>query len=729
MFNLGQRALFLAAITSTAVSLTISPANAQDASVDEIIVTSTYKKPNTSALKMPIPLIDVPQSLSIIGQEEIKLRGYGELGDLVRYTPGINTSQGEGHRDAIVFRGVRSTADFFIDGVRDDVQYYRPLYNLEQVEILRGPNALLFGRGGTGGGVNRVTKKANIGQDSVTTDLSIDSFGAYNLAADVNMVTGNDSALRINAFVESLENDRDYYDGDRMGINPTYRRAIDNQTTLDLSLELMDHERFIDRGIPTADEGDFAPVDALRDIVFGSPTDNTSTLEATILRGTLTREYSDTMTGVFSLHYGDYEKMYQNLYASDYNADAQTVELDGYRDPTERTHLVLNGHVTSQFTAGGMGHTLLVGGEYIDTESENFRFNTEWSSRVDENGDANVPKLDENGVQETDDDGNLLYLPTDKESFDIASRLDLSSSADNGATQVNFSEDLSSRSETEITVTSLIIQDQIAVTDNLQVLLGARMDNFDITVKNTKNPSSVTSETREDDEISPRFGLIYKPEASISLYASMSESFLPRSGEQYKKLDASKAKLDPDVFENTEFGIKWDVSNRLNITASIFDNEQTVAVRDDVTGETSEVQGLQVDGYELEIKGELNDKTSIAIGYSSLDGETEAGGGTPRELPETMYSVFVQHQANERLNYGIGLTYQDESLISNGKKSYLPDYTRIDASLSYLMANDMTLRVIVENLADEEYYPHAHSTHQVSVGDPMNAKLSLTRKF
>ncbi len=178
MFNLRPRALFLAAITSTSVGMIISPANAQDSSVDEIIVTSTYKKPNSSALKMPIPLIDVPQSLSIIGQEEIKLRGFGDLGDIVRYTPGVNTSQGEGHRDSIVFRGVRSTADFYLDGVRDDVQYYRPLYNLEQVEILRGPNALLFGRGGTGGGINRVAKKANIGQDSVATDLTIDSFGA-----------------------------------------------------------------------------------------------------------------------------------------------------------------------------------------------------------------------------------------------------------------------------------------------------------------------------------------------------------------------------------------------------------------------------------------------------------------------------------------------------------------------------------------------------------------------
>ncbi|HBJ88832.1 MAG TPA: TonB-dependent siderophore receptor, partial [Gammaproteobacteria bacterium] len=92
-------------------------------------------------------------------------------------TPGVNNSQGEGHRDSIVFRGVRSTADFFIDGARDDVQYYRPLYNLEQVEILRGPNALLFGRGGTGGILNRVTKKGVLGERFTNFQAGANSFG------------------------------------------------------------------------------------------------------------------------------------------------------------------------------------------------------------------------------------------------------------------------------------------------------------------------------------------------------------------------------------------------------------------------------------------------------------------------------------------------------------------------------------------------------------------------
>ena len=689
-------------IMASLLPLMLSPAVAQDAATDEIVVTARPAD-GSGALKMQLPLIDVPQSLSITNSLEIKQRGFRELGDIVRYTPGINTSQGEGHRDSIVFRGVRSTADFFLDGVRDDVQYYRPLYNIEQVEVLRGPNALLFGRGGTGGAVNRVTKKAVIGKAMNEVDAGIDSFGAYNLAADVNMVTGETSALRVNAFVETLENDRDFYDGDRFGINPTLRVALDGNTKLDLSYELMDHERFIDRGIPTGADG--APVDALRDIVFGSATDNTTTLEANVLRGSVTRKFSDTRTSVVSLTYGDYEKMYQNLYAAGYSADDETVTLDGYRDPTERTNMVLSGYITDELMAGGIRHTILVGGEYIDTESDNLRYDTRWTNP----DDASKP------------DRQTFDLPTS------GNNLNLALSAAGSSTAVNFHTALNRRTETEIAVTSLFIQDQLAVTGNLQVLLGARLDNFDITVNDTKPGASDAKLSREDEEVSTRFGLIYKPEASVSFYASLSESFQPRSGEQYKNLtDNSAATTDPDIFENTEFGVKWDVSDSLNVAASFFENEQERARSDGEGG--GYVQGLSVDGYEVEVKGGLTHKTSIAFGYTSLDGET-AGGDTPRELPETMYSVFVEHQANDRLNFGIGLTYQDESLIKDGSTAYLPDYTRIDASLSYIVSDEMTVRVNVENLADEEYYPHAHSTHQASVGDPINAQISVSRKF
>ena len=126
-----------------------------DDDVEEVVVKgNVLYSDQVTALKTPVPVLDVPQTVSIVTDDDIRKQGFRQIGDIVRYTPGVNTSQGEGHRDAVVFRGVRSTADFFQDGARDDVQYYRSLYNVEQVEILRGPNALLFGRGGTGGVIN-----------------------------------------------------------------------------------------------------------------------------------------------------------------------------------------------------------------------------------------------------------------------------------------------------------------------------------------------------------------------------------------------------------------------------------------------------------------------------------------------------------------------------------------------------------------------------------------------
>ena len=171
--------------------------------LDEFVSVGRYLYADeVNALRTPTPIIDVPQSLSIVTADQIELQGFTSLGDIINYTPGVNTSMGEGHRDAVVFRGVRSTADFFIDGVRDDVQYYRPLYNLEQVEILRGPNALLFGRGGTGGILNRVTKKGEIGREFTNYQASINTFGEFAVEIDSNNTVNENSAVRLNAFFE-----------------------------------------------------------------------------------------------------------------------------------------------------------------------------------------------------------------------------------------------------------------------------------------------------------------------------------------------------------------------------------------------------------------------------------------------------------------------------------------------------------------------------------------------
>ena len=217
----------------------------------DVTVSKVVSPSLSSGLKSLGPIKDIPKSLSVVTDDQIKAQGMNSVGDIINYTPGVNNSQGEGHRDAAVIRGVRTTQDFYRDGIRDDVQYYRSLYNVEQVEVLRGPNALLFGRGGTGGMINRVTKKAVIGETFTAHDIGIDSFGASDLGLDTNVQLDNNSALRINLHSDDLANHRDHYDGSRLGINPTMKIALNANTTLDLSYEYADHERFIDRGIPT----------------------------------------------------------------------------------------------------------------------------------------------------------------------------------------------------------------------------------------------------------------------------------------------------------------------------------------------------------------------------------------------------------------------------------------------------------------------------------------------
>ena len=690
MFKITKALVKAILVSSIAIATTL----VADEPVEEIVVKGkVLYSDQVKALKTPTAIIDVPQSLSIVTDEDIRKQGIREIGDIVRYTPGVNTSQGEGHRDSVVFRGVRSTADFYQDGNRDDVQYYRSLYNVDQVEILRGPNALLFGRGGTGGIINRVTKKAQIGETFGSFDIGADDFGAFDFAADYNTSTGGNTALRLNLHNDSLENHRDMYDGDRTGFNPTVKIQMSDKTTLDLSYEYADHERLIDRGIPTANG---KPVEALKDVVFGTSDINVTTLEADIFRGILTTDFSDTSKGIFSITSSEFEKLYQNLYASGYDLDTNVVTLDGYRDPTERENLIISANLVNELQIGGATHTLLIGAEIVDTDNKNERFDTYWST-----------------------------TEKDKESFNVSRPLNIATNSAGVATGVDFTTKLKSRTTSDIEVTSVYIQDQIDLSDNLVVLLGGRLDQFDITVNDIK---AGTSQSREDDEFSPRAGIIYKPEDNVSLYVSYSESFLPRSGEQYKKLTASSAALDPDVYESTEIGVNWDITPDLSLRASYFDSEQTIATRDE-SGEGAEVLGLQVDGIELEIKGQVSDQLYVSFGYSDMDGETSSGG-EPREIPENTMSLWTTYQVNDSFGYALGVTRQGESNISNNKPGLiLPDYTRVDFAAFYDISEDLTVRLNIENITDEVYFPHSHSTHQASVGEEVNARLSITRRF
>ena len=702
--NYTQRILLLASAAAISTPVFAEENYSADEQHGEPIVVTGQVLYNDqiNAVKTPTPILDVPQSLSITTKEQIVEHGFDSIGDIVLYTPGVTQSQGEGHRDSVVFRGVRSTADFFVDGVRDDVQYYRGLYNLEQVEILRGPNALLFGRGGTGGVLNRVTKKGAIGEQFVGYLGSVDTFGAFSGQVDVNFATSENSALRINAAYDNLNNHRAFFDGDRIAINPTFRAKLGPDTIVDLSYEYIDNERFLDRGIPSGADG--RPAEQLVDIVFTDPENSFSTFEAHVLRATVQHEFSESVKGNLTASYGDYDKVYSNLYAANYDEAANVVTLDGYVDTTQRKNFVIAGNLVGEFDTGSVHHTVMVGGEFIDTVNNNDRFNTFFDTSMD-----------------------------DQEAFTATDPLNLSGFAGVNAagdpTSFAFS-DLNDDTEADVKVFSLYIQDEIKLTDWLNVVVGGRFDSFDIEVFNVPGNEL---RSRKDEQFSPRGGVILKPQENISIYGSYSESFLPRSGEQFANINGNNNALDPNTFTNLELGLKWDFADSLSFTAAVFEIEQSSPQVADSDPETLDIIDSKTKGFEAQIRGYLADNWLVSAGYSYLDGNQVEDDGSEifrlRELPKHTFNLWSTFQLTDRLGLGAGFTYQDESFADNGNSTTLPDFVRVDAAAFYDVSENLRLQINIENLFDEEYFPNSHTANNITVGEPLNARFTISGRF
>lgn len=704
--------LILTLLSAHGVCADEAPAGAPGSSepIDEIVVEGKYLSlDKMNAVKTPTPIIDVPQSLSIVSSEQIEQQAFRSLGDILRYTPGLSISQGEGHRDAIIIRGIQTTADFFVDGMRDDVQYFRPLYNIEQVEVLRGSNALLFGRGGGGGVINRVTKRAQIDEQFTLVDGGVDTFGAYSFAADTNYSINKSAAFRLNAYYQDLDNHRDFYDGHSFAFNPTFTIDFTPATSGIFSYEYIDDDRVVDRGVPSqnVDGGPDVPLRGFRDTFFGSPDANFTTLEAHLLRARLDHAFSEHLRGNITAQYANYDKLYQNLFPSEEvvvaNGVVGGVELDGYRDPTQRKNVIVQGNLIAEFDTGFLGHTVLLGGEYGNQDTRNKRFDNLFAA----NGDDQlvIPFSDP------------LVIPA----FSFPNRVrDRSSDVD---------------------FLSFYLQDQIDVTEYFKLVLGFRYDDFDIDVFDVIEANDGDAVggnfSRQDDEITPRLGGIFKPKENISVYVSYSETFLPQAGDQFLTLNLDSQGTRPQFFDNLEGGIKWDIVPDLSVTASVFElkREAFSSIDPDDQAQVILIDGSETRGFELQLNGALTHWWSVTAGYSYLDGEVKVADGTgnngndTRQTPENMFSIWNHFQVNDKLGIGLGLTYQDAFFVREDNAVRVPDFTRVDAAVYYDLTQAISLQVNIENLLDETYFPDAHSNDNISTGEPINARFSVRYRF
>ncbi|MEM1436368.1 MAG: TonB-dependent receptor [Pseudomonadota bacterium] len=401
--------------------------------------------------------------------------------------------------------------------------------------------------------------------------------------------------------------------------------------------------------------------------------------------------------------WADYDKAYQNLYPSEevvlIDGRIPEVELDGYRDTTERENFIVQANLVGEFATGALRHTLLLGAEFGDQETANARQDNIFAV----NGDDQlvIPFSDP------------LSIPAF--GFDLPVR--------DRASGVAF--------------TSFYLQDQIDLTQQLKVVLGLRFDAFDIEVldliERDDGDAIDGNFDRTDEEVTPRLGLIYKPADDVSIYASYSETFLPRSGDQFLTLNLDTQSTRPQFFENRELGVKWDLRPDLSLTAAVFEleRESFTSVDPEDQEQLILVEGSDTAGFELQLNGRLTESWTITTGYSYLDGEVQRADGSgndgnrTRQTPEHMFSIWNSVEVTDRFRFGVGATYQDSFFVREDNSVEVPSFTRFDAAAYYQLTSSARLQLNIENLFDEEYFPDAHSNDNISTGRPLNARLSV----
>lgn len=646
----------------------------------------------TTATKTLTPLRDVPQSITIVTRELIRDQMMMSIGDVVRYVPGIGTHAGDNARDQLIIRGNSSSADFFVNGLRDDVEYYRDLYNLERVEAIKGPNAMIFGRGGGGGVINRVTKEAGY---TPLREISLQggSFGNKRVAADLNQPFTDKIALRLNGMYENSDSFRKFVGLERYGFTPTLTVAAGKQTKVTLGYEHFRDNRTADRGIPSFQN---RPADTPISTFFGNPND--SQVKALVNVGSAS---IDHQVGGLNLRNrmlaGGYDKIYQNFVPGAVTTDKSQVALSAYSNATKRMNLFNQTDLSYVAFTGRIRHTLLGGAEVGRQLTDNFR-NTGYFN----NAATSIPVPYAN--------------PT------IGTPVTFRQSAT----------DADNHLRTNLAAT--YVQDQMELSRYVQVIAGLRFDYFDLQYRNNRTSDKLR---RIDRLVSPRAGIVFKPITPLSIYGSFSVSYLPSSGDQFSSLTTITQQVKPEKFRNYEAGAKWDLARNLSITTAVYRLDRTNTRSTDPNDPTRIVQtgSQRTNGFEIGMNGSMTRRWKIAGGYAYQDAFVTSAttaaraGAQVAQVPHSTFSLWNNYQILPRLGAGLGILNRSEMYAGIDNTVILPRYTRADAAVFFSLTERVRLQVNVENLFDNTYYINAQSNTNITPGFPRAVRVGLNARF
>ncbi|MEO6225627.1 MAG: TonB-dependent siderophore receptor [Sphingomicrobium sp.] len=644
-----------------------------------------------TATRTQTDIRNVPQALSVISEAQIEDQQLRSVADVLNFIPGASYNSGEGNRDTLVLRGNSSTADFFVDGVRDDVQYFRDFYNVERVEVLKGPNAMIFGRGGGGGVFNRVLKRPGL-TDVRQVRASADGFGGFRLTGDVDHAFNGAFGLRVNGLYEDGASFRDHVRSRRYGINPTVAVLAGPNTRVDLSFEHFHDRRTADRGVP-ADGPE--PLRGYDRTFFGDPDHSFARADVDLASLTVEHDFGAGVKLRSRTLHGDYRKFYQNVYPTAYDPATGLVTLGAYNNRNDRTNLFSQNDLIWTGPLAGIDQTLLLGFEIGRQSSRNQR------------------------MTGTLVGGNIVAVGDPTVSADV-SFAPVASDANN---------------RVHAALAAAYVQEQIRPALWLEIVAGIRLDSFAVTIDDLRGAGSRFK--RRDTLWSPRLGVVLKPSAKLSLYASASRSFLPQSGDQFSGLTAITQGLEPERFDNREIGGKWELLDGLLATAAIYQLDRTnTRATDPLDPSHTVLTGRQRSrGLELGLERSVTSRWMISGGYTLQKAEitqttTAAPAGREAPLvPRHSFSLWNRFDLTRNVGVGLGLIARSKSFASISNAVTLPGYARVDAALFYRLPGGIQAQVNAENLLGAHYFPAANSDNNIAPGAPRTIKATLGYSF
>lgn len=666
----------------------------------EVRVISTQELPAyqadeaTGATRIAAPLRDIPQTVNVVTETLVEDQAARSLQDTLQNVPGVSFNIGDGQRDQVVIRGFDAIGDQYVDGLRDDALYYRDLSNLEAVEVVKGPAAVLYGRGSSGGIVNRITKKP--GPSIREAELVTGSFSRARAAFDVGNSLGTSADFRITGALEDSGSFREEGFIEREAIAPSISLDISPNSSVLVQAERLHDRRITDMGIP-AFRG--SPVDVPIETYYGTADaerDDYTDADMTSGRVAFEHRIGTGLTLRADSRAYSYTLDRQNTFAATVDDATGTASLFHGASDRKDDGWVGRLELAQEVSVAGMKHQPLYGVE-VSRQTKDLR-SWNWSVRptVDVFDPARPPLA-------------AFGVPV-----------------------------LGNDNETKMDVSSVYVQDLVTLSPQWKALLGVRYDVFEQAVDDRLTGQS--DRQRTDREWSPRAGLVFQPSAWQSWYLSYSQSFQP-SGETLA-FSTAQADMAPEQTSNVEVGAKLDLfDGKLSTTASVFRLERTEIKNTDPTTQAIVPVGTQrTDGIELTAAGDVAPGWQLSAGYAYLDAEiTESiaiqngvslEGNTAALTPRHSANAWLMRNLGHGWRLGGGLNYVGARFTSQDNLVTLDSYVTADAALVY-ESKTYDVALNAKNITDNEYFVSGHgsSNNLNAPGAPRSIELTARLRF